>query len=425
MRSDRTRLYHHIIALLLVAASVSLRTLIGGNDPAVAFLLVTAAIAAAAWHGGVSAGIVATLAALLAARVLSHVDPIASILFLAEGGAIVWLAAHASHAVSVAASAVAAADIRIRELLAAQRRLRRIDAAAARLEQLAPECAALVVDEHGQIVEWREGAARLFGWTAEGISRQSVAQLFAAGADTPLEHLLAGATPDTSPRMERRCIRADGTAFSAHVEIHRVPDTPPAAYVVTVRDRTREEEWDAFADASADLQATLREEADAAHRQLATLQYVTDPALNLLPASQAITALLDRLRGAIEVDGVAVIRSGRPRRPLFAASDGLKPDTAGERRQGEVRPLQAGRILIVQNDPARVQAASAAGWCDEASSLIAVPIVSGSRVEGTVEAVRLKSRRSTEWEIALVQVVAAQIAGRLQNESMFGADAVA
>jgi PAS domain S-box-containing protein len=306
-----------------------------------------------------------------------------------------------------------------------QQRLRRIDAAAGCLEQLAADCAVFVVDDRGRIDDWRPGAARLFGWSADDIRGRSAEHVFAATGDIGVEQLLSATPAGDASRLVRTCCRADGTSFDADLEIHRLDDEGPRAFIVVVHDRTREQEWRAFADASADLQTTLREEADVAQRQLATLQHVTDPMLNQLSNAQAITALLDRLRAAIEADGVAVVRSARPRRRIVSATDGLAADSTAERRPGEGWTPQPGRILIVHNDPARVEAASIAGWRDEPVSLIAVPVVAGSHVEATIEAVRLKARRSTEWEIALVQVVAAQIAGRLQSESMFGADAVA
>jgi len=424
MRSDRTRLINHAIALVLVAATIAVRAALSATDTSAAFLLSSVAVAVAAWVGGVSPGVTATLAALLGARVLSRVDLTTSTLFMVEGLLITWLAAKASQAVSQSAAGLASADARIRTLLAVQQRLRRIDAAAGCLEQLAADSAVFVVDERGRIDEWRPGAARLFGWSADEIRGRSAEQVFAAAGDIRVEQLLSATQAGDASRLVRTCCRADGTSFDADLEIRRLDDEGQRAFIVVVHDRTREQEWRAFADASADLQTTLREEADVAQLQLATLQHVTDPMLNQLSNAQAITALLDRLRAAIEADGVAVVRSARPRRRIVSATDGLAADSTAERRPGEGWTPQPGRILIVHNDPARVEAASIAGWRAEPVSLIAVPVVAGSHVEGTIEAVRLKARRSTEWEIALVQVVAAQIAGRLQSESMFGADAV-
>jgi GAF domain-containing protein len=109
----------------------------------------------------------------------------------------------------------------------------------------------------------------------------------------------------------------------------------------------------------------------------------------------------------------------------MTASEGLQPYGRAERRAGTSPAPQAGRILIVHNDPARVAALSAAAWRDDAASLIAVPVPSRSHVNGTIEVVGVKTRRSTEWEIALAQVVAAQVGGRLRDDLIFGADAVA
>jgi hypothetical protein len=43
--------------------------------------------------------------------------------------------------------------------------------------------------------------------------------------------------------------------------------------------------------------------------------------------------------------------------------------------------------------------------------LITVPVLNGGRLQGAIEVVDLRGRRSTEWEIALIQVVAARTAG--------------
>src|SRR6185295_12945139 len=103
------------------------------------------------------------------------------------------------------------------------------------------------------------------------------------------------------------------------------------------RDRTRENAWRAFADSSAELQAALRDEADVAHRQLATLQHVTDPSVNALPASQAAAALLERLRAAIDADGAALVRVGAFRRRLISVNEQLQEEGVAERRQNDAR----------------------------------------------------------------------------------------
>ena len=72
---------------------------------------------------------------------------------------------------------------------------------------------------------------------------------------------------------------------------------------------------------------------------------------------------------------------------------------------------------MIHNDSAAVAEVSAAVWPDDVSSLIAVPVVRAGSTKAVMEVVNRTGRRATEWEIALVQVVAARIAGFLEDES--------
>ena len=78
---------------------------------------------------------------------------------------------------------------------------------------------------------------------------------------------------------------------------------------------------------------------------------------------------------------------------------------------------------MIHNDPAAVAEVSAAVWPDDVSSLIAVPLVRAGSTTAVLEVVNRTGRRATEWEIALVQVVAARIAGFLEDESSMDAAA--
>src|SRR4029453_2018243 len=109
------------------------------------------AVAAGAWLGGATSGIAATLAALLAARLVAQPDLTASMLFVAEGLAITWAAAYAREALHRAGDGLAYADARINELLGEERRMRRLDGASSRLEQVAAECAAFIVNDAGRV----------------------------------------------------------------------------------------------------------------------------------------------------------------------------------------------------------------------------------------------------------------------------------
>jgi len=424
MRIDRTRLSHGALALTLGAAPALICLLLAATDATTTLLLSSAAVAGAAWLGSESC-VLATLGALLSARIVSHPGPIPSVLFAAEGLLIAAAAARGSALVRDAVSLFASSSARIRALLGVQRRLHRSAAALSRLEGVSEECASFVIDERDRVVEWGVGASRLFGYSVDAALDTPVARLLETSHGAEEDAVFATVSAAAGAAIEATCRRSDGSTFDGDVTIHAVREASPRARVVTVRDRTRDQEWRAFADGARNLQVALREEADIAQRQLATLQYVTEPELNSLSSREAIQMLLDRLREAIDADGVALVRSGRQLPRLVAAAEGLQPEAGAERARAGISASDAGRILIVHNDPARVAAASAARWCDQAASLITVPVRLGSHIEGTVEAVGVKTRRSTEWEIALVQVVASQIAGRLRDQAVFNADAVA
>jgi GAF domain-containing protein len=150
-----------------------------------------------------------------------------------------------------------------------------------------------------------------------------------------------------------------------------------------------------------------------AQRQLSTLRDLTDPALNALGTVQFVAELLDRLRTAIHADGIALIDCDREARHVFCASGGMQCQQV--HHPVAAVNTDAARTVMIHNDAAGVAEMSATGWPDDASSLIAVPVVRGGSPRAIMEVVNRTGRRATEWEIALVQVVAARIAGSLED----------
>jgi len=200
----------------------------------------------------------------------------------------------------------------------------------------------------------------------------------------------------------RRCrqVRVDGTMFEAEIEVSPLSPHGRDGFTMIVRDLTHQQARAAADWLTAETHAQLRGEVELAQRQLLTLQELTDPALNLLGAVQVVSELLDRLRSAIHAEGIALI------------------DVAG----AAVTPDRA-RTVMIHNDPAAVAEVSAAVWPDDMSSLIAVPVVRAGSTVAVMEVVNRTGRRATEWEIAVVQVVAARIAGFLEGEAYVDAAA--
>ena len=79
---------------------------------------------------------------------------------------------------------------------------------------------------------------------------------------------------------------------------------------------------------------------------------------------------------------------------------------------------------MIHNDKAAVAESSVAGWPADVSSLMAMPVVRAGSAQATMEVAYRTGRRATEWEIALVQVAAARIAG-VQDERYADSGAVA
>jgi hypothetical protein len=72
---------------------------------------------------------------------------------------------------------------------------------------------------------------------------------------------------------------------------------------------------------------------------------------------------------------------------------------------------------MVHNDAAAVAEVSAAVWPEDVTSLMAVPLVRAGSTSAVLEVVNRTVRHATEWEIALVQVVAARMAGFLEDDA--------
>jgi PAS domain S-box-containing protein len=393
---------------VLIACAAATTFFGGATGAAPAFLPSSAVVAFSASVGGLSAGVVAALVALLAARVTTQVEPTAGMVFIIAALLISLLVARLAAAVQTQRGQLSAADTRILELQSLVRHGQAIDIAFGHLEEVSTDDVLVILDQEGRITGWRAGAVRLYGCAAEDVLGMSGAALFCpAVPDEEFGRFLAEASRHGVARQSGRHRRADAAEFDADVEVR--PLVEHGGFTMLTRDRTRRQEWQAFAASAADEGTVLREEAAVAQRQLATLQSLTDPSLNELPTPHLETTLLDRLREAVEAGGVALVRFDDLERCVLPASDGLQPQGAVWRGQSDARGLADGRILLIQNDPPRVAELTAVGWPDSVSSLIAVPVLCGGRLEGAIEVVHERGRRSTEWEIALIQVVAARV----------------
>jgi PAS domain S-box-containing protein len=405
------------LAATLVASAFLLQRILGLPADQPHFWLFHLAIALTAAFGGAAATLVATLLGLLLVRLSSPVPLSAALLSALEGLLVGLVVLRMAQVIQNVRQRLDASATSIRELESAKRQGIRTDRALSRLERESEDTVLIFLDQSGHISEWRAGATRLYGFESSQMVGTAVAILFDEPGRADFPRLIADARGAASRRRCRQ-VRAGGTAFEAEIEICSFSQDGLNGFTMIVRDLTRQHARAATDWSTAQAQAELRGEMELAQRQLLTLQEVTDPTLNSLDTVQFVSELLERLRSAVHAEGIALIDVGsQPPRQLFCASAGLQCQLAHHRPAAPTVATDPARAVMIHNDRAGVAEMSAAVWPDDVSSLIAVPVVRAGSTMAVMEVVNRTGRRATEFEIALVQVVSARIAGFLHDEA--------
>jgi len=421
--TESRRLRGHAVALLVVALAVVLKVIAGGTGQASAFALLFAAVAGAALVGGWPSALLAIMASVLSARVVSDAAWGASAIFTIEALLVAGLVIYVRNRAEQARAWLAEADSEVRDMRAAVRQNRIVNEAFDDLERGAQRHVAIVLGNDGAVSEWRAGAGRLYMGDARQAIGASAGRFFypplEAGA---LEALLGRARTEGTVLWRGVHQRFDGTIFDAEVQLRCLVNASGAAFSMVVHDLTDRQAAEALARHAAERQDELREEVTLAQEQLASLELVTDPYLNAVPGAEAVTLLLDRLRTQVNADGIAIVRRAGLRPRLFSAADGIRPEPPDA---GSVRGDFVGRALLIHNDEARVADMTVARWPAGVLSLIAVPLLQNGEFYATMEVVYQRGARSTDWEIALIQVAAARAATLLPLESYAESGAVA
>ena len=261
-------------------------------------------------------------------------------------------------------------------------------------------------------------AAAWHGGRASGTVAALTVVLAARLGAEPLAGVAFGLGPAILACAKGLAVAQVFAALSEHSREHQDRGHTLARHIQRLQSdaRTRQQELKTLEQASSATQCALRDEADMARRQLTTLQSVTDPSLNSLAGGELVSSLLDRVRAALDADGVAVCHVIGVRGRVFSASSGLQPIQDGTRVPSDLRGHHTGRTTLIHNDAPRVVNTSLCRWPDEVTSLMAVPVVHGGRLQLVVEVANRRARRSTEWELALIQVVAERAAGLLRQD---------
>jgi hypothetical protein len=159
------------------------------------------------------------------------------------------------------------------------------------------------------------------------------------------------------------------------------------------------------AEAHAEQEAMLGK-LDATAGQLQRLELLTDPALSELSTGGVLDELLQRLQTTLSADAAVLVDVRDPNTPavfgppastVAVRRDVLKKAAAGQRST---------RIHLVQNDPERLSDTSVIAWRTPIATLVSAPVVCAGATLGVVEIAMERARRWTDWDTALLRVVA-------------------
>jgi hypothetical protein len=155
---------------------------------------------------------------------------------------------------------------------------------------------------------------------------------------------------------------------------------------------------------------------DATNGQLQRLETLTDPALSELPTWSVLNELLARVRTALDADSAVLVDARDRDRPLVLGGDAghlsVRRDTLRRATAPGQRPT---RVHLVQNDPVRLADTSVIAWRDEVATLVSVPVACAGTILGVIEIAMRRARRWTDWDTALLRIVADRAAWVLMS----------
>jgi phosphoserine phosphatase RsbU/P len=165
---------------------------------------------------------------------------------------------------------------------------------------------------------------------------------------------------------------------------------------------------------------TAQAEPEPVEARLQAIQSITDAALSGLDDRELLAALLDRLRGILQVDTAAALLLDFSSGQLIAtAAAGLEEEV----RQGVRIPVGrgfAGRIAaehrpVVLDHVDHTTVLNPILWAKGIRSMMGVPMVAGGRVIGVMHVGSLTSRRFTSSDIQLLQLAADRAGATVQS----------
>jgi PAS domain S-box-containing protein len=285
----------------------------------------------------------------------------------------------------------------------------------------------------GRITSWNESASRIFGFSAEEAVGKSISVITPVEKVVEQQEVVAGLARGTSIRhFETVRMRKNGELIDVLLTVSPIKDRDGriVGASMIVRDISGEKLARRQREELLNSEQAARGQAEKALSMLRRLQMVTDIALPQLTLQQLMTALLNRLRSALDADAAQILLVDPDGRYLLPTSSvGLRE----ELRRAEVKlPIGrgiAGTIAVspeglIFEDLSRVEAITPF-LPMQLSSLVGAPLKVGGRVIGVIHAGTQKPHKFTVDDLNLIHLVADRAASAIERTRLHETQQVA
>lgn len=291
--------------------------------------------------------------------------------------------------------------------------------------------AIFLLDEHGNVRTWNEGARRIKGYEASEIIGRHFSTFYPQheiDAGKPDSELVTAAR-DGRWEEEGWRLRKDGSRFWASVVITALYDSAHhlVGFAKVTRDLTERKRAEEQREVLLEMERRARSEAETALTELRAIHSLTEAALAHLTVPKLLDELLARVRDILEVDTVVVLLMNDDDNVLLpVAAQGIDE----ERIVGFPIPVGAGfagrvaaeRRPIEINDVATSNVMSPFVRDQGIKSLLGVPLLTEARLVGVLHVGTLQPRQFHETEKQLLQIVSDRIAAAIDRVRLMEAE---
>jgi PAS domain S-box-containing protein len=269
--------------------------------------------------------------------------------------------------------------------------------------------AIVTVTPQGRIASWNPAAERIYGVAAREAIGQDACALLSPGLGDARRELDTALGGESLAGLERGVLRPDGAPLDLIFQLEPIRDAAGVitGVLYTVRDVT------------AELRA--RRQLEAASGRIDRIHRIADAMLSELPLDSLLTTVLDRLREALPLDSASILipeaDEGDVSQPVLRvrAVVGVEEDHTLRAMRIPVDRGFTGRVAregrpLVWNDADPERLVDPRVFPQGRFSVAGIPMISGNRLIGVLNACTLGSRGFEPDELELLQLAAERIA---------------